>query len=175
MSIGYFSVRFAPLNLRIKMTNNEILKSVRYILHLKNAEVVETINSVGLSITIFDVVNMLKNDDDDAFLECSPETLHAFLDGIILRRRGPNPNGPGKSFPTNFINNNIVLRKLRIAFELKDTDMIAILKGVKFNVTKGELGALFRNKDHKNFVKCGDQFLRNFLKGLAHKYRKTDV
>lgn len=154
------------------MTNNEILKSVRYILHLKNAEVVEIIESMGQKATIFEVVNMFKSEDDAEFLECSAPLLHAFLDGIILKRRGPNPNGPGKKFPVDRIDNNTVLRKLRIAFELRDTDMIAILKGVKFNVTKGELGALFRNRNHKNYIKCGDQFLRNFLKGLATKYRK---
>lgn len=153
------------------MTNNEVLKSVRYTLDLKNSEVVETIKNGGIELTIFDVVNILKSDEDPEFLECTPEVLHAFLDGVILKRRGPNPNSDKKSFPTKTITNNVVLRKLRIAFELRDTDMISILKGVKFNISKGELGALFRNKHHKNFVKCGDQFLRNFLKGLAQHYR----
>lgn len=157
------------------MTNNEVLKSVRYILHLKNAEVVETINSVSDgAVTIFDVVNMFKNEEDESYVECTAEILHAFLDGVILKRRGPNPNGPGKQFPTNNINNNTILRKLRIAFELKDTDIVAILKGVKFNISKSELSALFRNKNHKNYVACGDQFLRNFLKGLATRYRLSD-
>lgn len=157
------------------MTNNEVLKSVRYVLHLKNAEVVKTINSViDTPVTIFDVVNMFKNEEDTEYLECSPEVLHAFLDGIILSKRGPNPNDTGKKFVTDNINNNMILRKLRIAFELKDTDVIAILKGVKFNITKSELSALFRNKNHKNYVACGDQFLRNFLKGLATKYRLND-
>lgn len=158
------------------MTNNEVLKSVRYILHMKNAEVVETINRVASSsVTIFDVVNMFKNEEESEYLECSAELLHAFLDGVILKRRGPNPSGSTKSYPTHNINNNVILRKLRIAFELKDTDMIRVLKGVKFNVTKGELSALFRNKNHKNYVACGDQFLRNFLKGLATKYRLADA
>ena len=30
-----------------------------------------------------------------------------------------------------------------------------------------ELSALFRKKDHKNYKPCMDQFLRNFLAGLA--------
>ncbi|OYW94241.1 MAG: hypothetical protein B7Z23_03865, partial [Pseudomonadales bacterium 32-61-5] len=28
-------------------------------------------------------------------------------------------------------------------------------------------GALFRQPEHKNYRECGDQLLRNFLKGLA--------
>ena len=152
------------------MTNNEIMISVRYALHLKNAEVVSMIKSVGVQTKIYDVVNLLKNEDDEGFVVCQPEMLHAFLDGLILKRRGPS-DAPAKKFSTAIINNNIVLRKLRIAFELKDTDILSILKSVGFTISKGELGALFRNRNHKNYIKCGDQIVRYFLKGLALKYR----
>jgi uncharacterized protein YehS (DUF1456 family) len=30
---------------------------------------------------------------------------------------------------------------------------------------------LFRQADHKHFRLCGDQILRNFLKGLTLRYR----
>ncbi|HQS52351.1 MAG: hypothetical protein B7X75_05810 [Sphingobacteriales bacterium 39-40-5] len=44
--------------------------------------------------------------------------------------------------------------------------MVDILKLVDFSITKAELGAIFRNKEHENFKPCGDQILRNFLNGL---------
>lgn len=153
------------------MTNNEIMISVRYALHLKNAEVVNMIKSVGVQTKVYDVVNLLKNEDDEGFVICQAELLHAFLDGLILKRRGARGDAPAKKFSTAFINNNIIFRKLRIAFELKDTDIVLILKSVDFTITKGELGAFFRNCNHKKFVKCGDQILRYFLKGLSIKYR----
>jgi hypothetical protein len=62
--------------------------------------------------------------------------------------------------------NNEVLKKLRIALELKDTDILAILKLSDFEISKGALGDLFRSEDHENFVEAGDQILRNFLNGL---------
>ena len=67
--------------------------------------------------------------------------------------------------------NNDILKKLRIALELKDTDIIEILKLAGFETTKSELSALFRNPDHRNYKECGDQILRNFLNGLIIRNR----
>lgn len=64
------------------------------------------------------------------------------------------------------MNNNDILKKLRVALKLRDEDIINILKLVDFDCTKSELGALFRNEDHPKYVECGDQLLRNFLNGL---------
>jgi len=64
------------------------------------------------------------------------------------------------------ISNNDVLKKLRVALKLRDDDIINILRLVDFNITKSELSAFFRNEDHPNYKKCGDQVLRNFLNGL---------
>ncbi len=156
------------------MTNNEVMKSVRYSLDIKNKEVVQMIKDGGVELTVLDVVDLLKKDDEEEFIECPAETLHAFLDGLILERRGPS-DGPAKKFSTANINNNMVLRKLRIAFEMKDTDMISTMKSVGFSVSKGEISALFRAPSHKHFKKCGDQFLRNFLKGVAHGFRPDEA
>jgi uncharacterized protein YehS (DUF1456 family) len=69
------------------------------------------------------------------------------------------------------MNNNEILKKLRIALELKDTDFIEILKLADFEITKSELSALFRSADHRNYKECGDQILRNFLNGLIIRNR----
>jgi uncharacterized protein YehS (DUF1456 family) len=66
--------------------------------------------------------------------------------------------------------NNDILKKLRVALQLKNTDIIAILKLVDFEISESELGAIFRAEDHINYKECGDQLLRNFLNGLIiHK------
>ncbi|MBT7305191.1 DUF1456 family protein [Flavobacteriaceae bacterium] len=64
------------------------------------------------------------------------------------------------------LNNNDIFKKLRVAHKLRDDDIVKILELVDFNVTKSELGALFRNENHPKYVECGDQILRNFLNGL---------
>jgi uncharacterized protein YehS (DUF1456 family) len=63
--------------------------------------------------------------------------------------------------------NNDILKKLRVALKLKNTDIIDILKLVDFKISESELGALFRKEDHPNYKECGDQILRNFLNGLV--------
>ncbi len=70
--------------------------------------------------------------------------------------------------------NNTILKKLRVALELKDTDIIDILKLSDFDITKAQLSALFRKEDHKNYIECQDQILRRFLNGLIIKNRGKD-
>ena len=64
------------------------------------------------------------------------------------------------------LSNNDILKKIRIALELKDDDIVNILKLADFEISKSELNALFRRDDHPNYMPCGDQLLRNFLNGL---------
>ena len=65
------------------------------------------------------------------------------------------------------MSNNDILKKLRVALSLNTDQIIEICQLVNYKVTKSELGDIFRNEDHPNFKKCGDQILRNFLNGLV--------
>lgn len=65
------------------------------------------------------------------------------------------------------MSNNDILKKLRVALELNNDDIIKIMGLVNFKVTKSELGDIFRSSEHPNFKLCGDQILRNFLNGLV--------
>ncbi len=71
------------------------------------------------------------------------------------------------------MNNNDVFKKLRVALQLRDDQIIEILNLVNFRVSKGELGNVFRSEDHPNYMECGDQLLRNFLNGLVIYLRGT--
>ena len=69
------------------------------------------------------------------------------------------------------MSNNDIMKKLRVAMKFTDDDIVKVLELVNFRITKTELGAIFRADDHPNFKPCGDQILRNFLKGLTLRYR----
>jgi energy-coupling factor transporter ATP-binding protein EcfA2 len=71
------------------------------------------------------------------------------------------------------MNNNDVFKKLRVALQLRDDQIIEILNLVNFRVSKGELANVFRSEDHPNYMDCGDQLLRNFLNGLVIHLRGT--
>lgn len=65
------------------------------------------------------------------------------------------------------LSNNDIIKKLRVALELKDSDIIEILKLVDYEITKTELSAFFRREDHPHYRQLKDQILRNFLNGLV--------
>jgi uncharacterized protein YehS (DUF1456 family) len=154
------------------MINNDILRSIRYMLDLGDSKVVEIIQLADADFPIAkeDVQAFLKKDDDPGHLECSDRVLAHFLDGLIIHYRGRNDSLPPRPVEKR-ITNNLVLKKLRVAFELKDVDMHQAFADAGFPVSKPELSALFRQPDHHNFRACGDQMLRNFLKGLTLRVR----
>ena len=69
--------------------------------------------------------------------------------------------------------NNDIFKKLRVALQLRDDQIVEILELVDFRISKGELGNIFRKEDHPNYMECGDQLLRNFLNGLVIHLRGT--
>lgn len=154
------------------MINNDVLRSIRYMLDLSDGMVVDIIKLADPEYPIEKarVLAFLKKDEDEGYIECSDVVLAHFLDGLVIHYRGRHPDLPPRPVEKR-INNNVVLKKLRVAFELKDADMHQIFEDAGFPVSKPELSALFRQADHKNFRLCGDQLLRNFLKGLTLRVR----
>jgi uncharacterized protein YehS (DUF1456 family) len=73
------------------------------------------------------------------------------------------------------MSNNDILKKLRVALHLRNDEIIDILNLVNFKISPSELSALFRNEEHPNFKKCGDQILRKFLDALIIHLRGPRV
>ncbi|WP_438642367.1 DUF1456 family protein [Plesiomonas sp.] len=154
------------------MINNDVLRSLRYSLQLSIAHMLRIYSHVGLTVSTDTLNGWLKKEDENAFIDCDDNALGAFLDGLILELRGPSPHSSTNTVTEKEpLTNNVILRKIRIALQLQDEDMQAILSAAELRISKSELSALFRQKGHKNYRPCGDQFLRNFLKGLARTKR----
>jgi len=152
------------------MMNNDVLRSIRYMLDLHETKVVEIIKLGGLDVTKAQIAAFLKKDEEEGFEPCSDEVMAYFLDGLVFFKRGKDETRPQLAVELP-MTNNIVLKKLRVAFELKEEDMHAILNAAEFPVSKPELSALFRKAGHNNYRPCGDQLLRNFLRGLTTRVR----
>jgi len=148
------------------MTNNDTLRRLRYALNLNNAKMAEIIGKTGKETSPAEVESWLKREDEDRHVELSDGTLCRFLDGLIIEKRGPRPDGSIPE-PLEFLSNNEVLKKLRIALELRDDDVNGIFKRVEFVVTKAELGSFFRKEGHRNYRKAPEQVLRKFIQGLG--------
>lgn len=148
------------------MTTNDALRSIRYILKVKESKLAEIIALTGLKVQASDLENYMKKEEDEGFQMCPPKVFAHFLNGLVIYKRGADEKRPPMPIELP-ITNNQILKKLRVAFELKEDDIVQILKDAGFDVSNSEVGSLFRKPDHKNFRACGDQFLRNFLKGLT--------
>jgi uncharacterized protein YehS (DUF1456 family) len=115
---------------------------------------------------------MQKHEEEAGFEPLSDELFGRFLDGFVEVRRGKRePNETAISAVPRPMNNNRILRSFKIGLELKDVDLIAIMGLTGFVISKNEVNALFRREGHPNFQPCGNQFLRNFLRGLAIHHR----
>ncbi len=154
------------------MNNNDILRRVRYALDISNPGMIDIFQLSGCSLEQPTLLKLLKKEEEEEFIACSNPLLSFFLDGLIIHKRGRRDEDAGElPKPDASLNNNAILKKLRIALDLKEGDMLAIMLRAGVTISKSELSALFRNKEHKHFKECGDQFLRNFLQGLTARNR----
>jgi len=152
------------------MTNNDILRRIRYTLDLGDARMMAIFALADLQASRAQVSDWLKKDDDPTFQALSDRRMAIFLNGLIIDRRGPN-DSPVPD-PESRLNNNIIFNKLKIAFDLKADAVLEIMELAEFHLSKHELSAFFRKPTHKNYRDCKDQVLRKFLLGLQIKYRE---
>lgn len=150
------------------MLNNDILRSLRYILQTNNQELIRLLKLAEADATPEQMVAWLHKEDEDGFQRCPDIILSCLLNGLIYDKRGKDESAPPLAVERR-VNNNVVLKKLRIAFSLKTDDILAIVTAQQFRVSMPEITAMMRAPEHKNFRECGDQFMRYFLRGLAAK------
>jgi uncharacterized protein YehS (DUF1456 family) len=151
------------------MNNNDILRRLRYAFDFSDDQMIELFGLGGQEVSRAEVSDWLKKDDHPEQKSLYDKQLAIFLNGFITYKRGKR-EGPQPK-PEKTLNNNLILRKLKIALELRDDDMLEIFKLVDLNVSKHELNALFRKPTQSQYRQCRDQFLRNFLYGLQARYR----
>lgn len=151
------------------MTNNDILRRIRYIFDLSDTRMIAIFAAADHQITRAEVSDLLKRFDDPDHQECSDSLLATFLNGLINDRRGKK-DGPQPE-PEKVLTNNIIFRKMKIALTLDADETLEILALAEMRLSKHELSAFFRRPDHKHYRECQDQVLRNFLKGLQIKLR----
>jgi uncharacterized protein YehS (DUF1456 family) len=148
------------------MTHNDFLRSIRYLLNVNDSTLADILRLANLEVSIAEIVAFLKKEDEAGYRACGDRVMAHFLNGLVVYKRGPDPSRPPQPIEIP-VTNNTVLKKLRVAFELKDSDIIALFAKTGLRVSKAELGAFCRRPDHRNYRECGNQFLRNLLKAMA--------
>ncbi|NVH51962.1 DUF1456 family protein [Photobacterium damselae subsp. damselae] len=155
------------------MTNNDILRRIRYTFDFKNKAMVDIFAQAEVTVTEEQVVSWLKREDDSAYIKMSDSELASFLNGLINLKRGKREGEQPE--PESRLTNNMVFQKLRIALNLKAEEILEVLEQANFRLSKHELSAFFRKPENKHYRECKDQILRNFLLGVQLQLRPEDT
>ncbi len=146
------------------MTNNYKLSLLMNSLKLSKTDILKSYKLVDKKITQDDVDDILREPSDEKFVLLSDEGFEMFLNGFIIYKRGPSDKKAKKQ--KIYFSNNIILKKLKIALNLKDEDIIKVFQNDGLEITKSQLTAYFRRDGHINYRKCSDSLLKRFINGL---------
>jgi uncharacterized protein YehS (DUF1456 family) len=155
------------------MTNNDILRRIRYTFDFDDAQMIAIFALAGLDVRRGHIIAWLRKDDQPDFEVCKDRMLATFLNGLIIEKRGKK-DGPQPT-PEHKLSNNIILMKLKIALSLQSEDIIATTELAGFTLSAPELSSFLRRPGHRNYRECKDQVLRNFLQGLQIKLRGEKI
>ena len=148
-----------------RMTNNSVLQKIQFALNLSTADIVGIYKLVNYSVADEKTLaGYFIDNKSEAFVLCPNQAVAAFLDGLIISRRGVNEKNPAPAGYSNIaLDNNDVFKKLRIAFDFHTEDLEVIFEKAMSEVSKNDLSAFFRKKGHKHYKVCSDPILESFL------------
>jgi len=151
------------------MTKNDILRRIRYTFDFSDSKMISIFALAEHKVTRTEISDWLKREENPAYKTFYDDELAAFLNGLIIDMRGKK-EGPLPK-PERILTNNVILKKLQIALNLRAEEVLDVLALADLKVSKYELSAFFRKPDHKHYRPLRDQILRNFLNGMQIKYR----
>jgi len=151
------------------ISTNEILYRIQKALHLTTDEILEAYKLEDYKMDATHLESLLKRSQDKGFMLCSYEELGIFLDGLVTLKRGPSPQKSDNDEVVE-LTYNLILKKLRIALELKEAETEIIFSLADIELTKQQLASLFRKETHKNFKPCSTELFMAFIEGLDEFY-----
>ncbi|ADR21144.1 hypothetical protein MATR_12270 [Marivirga tractuosa] len=151
------------------MTNNDIIKRIRYTFNYSDDQMIAIFASADYKVTRSLITDWLKNDEHAEFKEIHDDQLAIFLNGLINEKRGKREGEQPK--PEKILDNNTILKKLKIALKLKTEDITELFKLAGKPISPHEVTAFLRNPKQSQYRPFLDQYLRNFLNGLQIKFR----
>jgi uncharacterized protein YehS (DUF1456 family) len=151
------------------MKNNTAMIKIQAALGLTPDDIARAFALGGYSVTLEMLAGYLVGfPTDEGYIKCPNRALIAFLDGLIVDRRGPRPGKPKDgAAPDTTIDNSDIFKKLRIALDLHEEDIQLLLQQSNVILEKNDFSAIFRKKGHKHYKVASDPVLEAFLNGIA--------
>ena len=151
------------------MKINDILFKIKTALSLSEEEMIKAYALVDYTMNKERLKNILKRRQDEDYEEATYEELGIFLDGLVRLKRGVSDKVV-TSDEAVALSNNLIMKKLRVALELKEPELIIIFALAEINLSKRQIGSLFRKEGTKNFKEASDELLMAFIEGLDEFY-----
>jgi len=151
------------------MQINDILFRITKALSLTTDDLVKLYALAEYDISEERIESILKRRQDKEYKEAGYEDLGLFLDGLVLFKRGISDR-VAKEDDVVDLTNNLIMKKLRVALELKEPELVIIFALADTALTKRQIGALFRKEGTKNFKSASDELLMAFIEGLDEFY-----
>lgn len=146
------------------MTNNSVLKRLRYIEGFSNTVLQSIFKEVGYVAALEDIEAWQAKEEDPTYKAMQDVELALFLNGLIQQKRGKKEGSP--SVLETSLENNDIFKKVKIAYQLTSDDLLKIFQLSGKTVSKHEVSSFLRNPKQEKYCEMQDQYLRNFLSGL---------
>lgn len=156
------------------MKNNTAMIKIQAALGLTPTDIARAFALGGYTVTAEMLAGyMVGFPTEEGYLKCPNRALIAFLDGLIVDRRGPNPKKPNPgAVAETTIDNSDIFKKLRIALDLHEEDIQILLQKSNVILEKNDFSAIFRKKGHKHYKNASDPVLEAFLAGVSESIGK---
>ena len=151
------------------MTTNDTLHRIRTALRLDEATMVAIYAGEEFAITPERLRAITARPGSEGAQVCTYEELGVFLDGLIRHKRGAPTHPPAEDAEIE-LTNNLILKKLRIALNLKEPEVRIVFGLAEREISIAQIKDLFRNPAHPRFRLCSDALLNDFLIGLDEFY-----
>ncbi len=73
------------------LTNNDIMKKLRVAHSFRDDDIVEVLKLAEFKMTKSELSAIFRKDDHPKYVPCGDQLLRNFLDGLIIKLRGPMP------------------------------------------------------------------------------------
>ncbi len=149
------------------MKPSEIIKIIKDALNLNRVQILHIYHLENFPMDSDRLDRILKNSSKKNSINASYEELGVFLDGLIQFKRGSSK----KETPEDTIlDNNLILKKLRAALNLKEYEIALIFELIDFKISKSAIKDIFRSPTHPKYKEVDDKTLKAFLEGLNEFY-----
>jgi uncharacterized protein YehS (DUF1456 family) len=152
---------------------SEVIIAIKEALNLNRPKILTIYSLVSYPMGKERLDKILKNSSNKNSAIATYEELGLFLDGLILFKRKEEAPKQVQEEEEIILSNNLILKKIRAALNLKEFELLIIFQLADFEISKSKIKDLFRSEEHPKYIECSNKTLKAFLEGLNEFYYES--